>query len=247
MSKKIDLTGKQFGEWTVISFDKSVTKEHGSVLFWNCRCNCGTERSVSGNNLRSGGSTNCGCVRGRKRAELNSLTLSKENVYYFVGEVGHGKFFNSNNEFLFDKEDYEKIKGICWWESNGGYVQGKIKNNGKIISLHHLVFEYNGIIDHRNRNRLDCRKENLVPSTDMDNRQNSTLQKSNKTGCAGVKWHSLSNKWSADITYHRKRIHLGTFNNIEDAILARLTKEVEICDDLFHRTNTPLLKKYGFI
>ena len=117
--------------------------------------------------------------------------------------------------FYLIKKIMKKIKGICWWEDSKGYVRGKIKNNGKAIFLHHLVFEYNDIIDHRNRNRLDCRKENLVPSTDMDNRQNSTLQKSNKTGCVGVKWHSLSNKWSADITYHRKRIHLGTFDNIE--------------------------------
>lgn len=46
MSKMIDLTGKQFGKWTVISFNKSVTKERGSVLFWNCRCSCGTERPI---------------------------------------------------------------------------------------------------------------------------------------------------------------------------------------------------------
>ena len=75
----------------------------------------------------------------------------------------------------------------------------------------------------------------------------SILQKSNKSGCAGVKWHKATGKWSADITYHKERIYLGLFNSKEEAIMARLAKEAELCDNLLYRTNTPLLIKYGFI
>jgi len=68
-----DLVDKKFGMWTVSQFShKQRAKTLGSgrktpswVYFWICRCDCGTERVVCGNNLRRGGSKNCGCVHPR--------------------------------------------------------------------------------------------------------------------------------------------------------------------------------------
>jgi hypothetical protein len=54
----IDLTGKQFGRWTVLT----VHPESKPVR-WRCRCDCGIERTVYGSNLRSGHSLSCGCFR----------------------------------------------------------------------------------------------------------------------------------------------------------------------------------------
>src|SRR5580692_10236978 len=58
-----DLTGKNFGNWTVIrlhGFNK-----HGSTIWW-CRCKCGVEKPVIGVSLRTGVSKSCGCYkRGR--------------------------------------------------------------------------------------------------------------------------------------------------------------------------------------
>lgn len=57
MSKPaIDLTGQQFGHWTVLK----RTANRGVHPMWLCRCTCGVQRPVPGNNLRSGGSTSCG-------------------------------------------------------------------------------------------------------------------------------------------------------------------------------------------
>lgn len=44
-----------------------------------------------------------------------------------------------------------------------------------------------------------------------------------------------------------KKYCLGIYDNLEDAIMARLLKEIEVCDDLEHRTNTELMKKYNLI
>lgn len=54
-----DLTGCTFGRWTVLGFGG----KDGKRSFWVCKCECGTERSVDAHSLRSGASTNCGCVR----------------------------------------------------------------------------------------------------------------------------------------------------------------------------------------
>ena len=58
-SRFIDLTSRRFGRWTVLSLAK---KKHGTS-YWICRCDCGTEKTVSGGNLRNGKTTSCGCFR----------------------------------------------------------------------------------------------------------------------------------------------------------------------------------------
>lgn len=59
--KRKDIIGKQFGEWTVLSFDKKIyTKGGNSRLYYWCRCSCGVEKSVDGTALRNGRSFSCG-------------------------------------------------------------------------------------------------------------------------------------------------------------------------------------------
>lgn len=53
----IDLTGKTFGEWTVLRQDTASRKTRN--LRWICKCSCGTEHSVVSNTLISGKSTKC--------------------------------------------------------------------------------------------------------------------------------------------------------------------------------------------
>ena len=63
----IDLTGKRFGRWLVLKF---VGKNKYKNAVWLCRCDCGTEREVTGISLRAGQSKSCGCYLkelGRKR------------------------------------------------------------------------------------------------------------------------------------------------------------------------------------
>lgn len=65
--KPIDLTGQRFGRWTVIRRKGSrIYGEPGassSFPLWECRCDCGTVALVLGENLKSGRSRSCGCLR----------------------------------------------------------------------------------------------------------------------------------------------------------------------------------------
>ena len=56
---KVNLTGQVVGSWTVLGQDRNPR----GVLLWRCRCQCGTEKLIYASNLRSGGSTSCGCQR----------------------------------------------------------------------------------------------------------------------------------------------------------------------------------------
>lgn len=55
--KTIDLTGKVFGNWTVLGRDYENDKL-GKIM-WFCQCSCGNVRSVIGQALRNGTSTQC--------------------------------------------------------------------------------------------------------------------------------------------------------------------------------------------
>lgn len=67
----VDLTGAHFGMWQVLR--RSSEQRKGRGVLWWARCDCGTERSVAGGNLRSGISTNCGCRRNDTRYVIDLL------------------------------------------------------------------------------------------------------------------------------------------------------------------------------
>lgn len=59
-----DLTGQQFGRWTVLRQSEPYVSPKGRVVRrWACRCSCGTERDVAETALLSGKSVSCGCYR----------------------------------------------------------------------------------------------------------------------------------------------------------------------------------------
>jgi hypothetical protein len=65
----IDLTGRSFGRWTVLG----RAPNRGRWPRWFCRCDCGTEATVQGNNLRSGKTRSCGCLK--RELNVERLTI----------------------------------------------------------------------------------------------------------------------------------------------------------------------------
>ncbi len=73
---------------------------------------------------------------------------------------------------LVDKEDYEKVMEFKW-SLNGGYAVGRFNNKKQNMS--HLILNKptgNNIIDHKNQDRLDNRKNNLREITKSENAHN---------------------------------------------------------------------------
>jgi hypothetical protein len=96
--------------------------------------------------------------------------------------------------------------------------------NGRTFKAHRLVWLYvygqfpENEIDHINLNKSDNRLINLREATRSQNNINKANQRNNTSGHKGVCWHKASNKWRARISMNNKRIHLGSFTNIEDAV-----------------------------
>lgn len=75
----IDLTNKRFGFLTALEpSDKEVVGD----VFWKVRCDCGTEKEVSGHNLRRGGVVSCGCLtKSYGETKIGDL-LSKNKINF---------------------------------------------------------------------------------------------------------------------------------------------------------------------
>ncbi len=93
-----DRTGQRYGRLIALCAVGRDTK--GRVL-WKCKCDCGNEKIVSSNNLCSGHSNSCGCLRSEvlsrssiKRIEDREIAIlriqysyiTKRNVH-FAGDV----------------------------------------------------------------------------------------------------------------------------------------------------------------
>jgi hypothetical protein len=97
---------------------------------------------------------------------------------------------------------------------------------GRLYRAHRLAWLYVhgewpvSEIDHINRNGGDNRFSNLRLADRFINTQNTGLRKDNKSGYRGVNWSKATGKWRARIQANKRKIDLGCFSEISDAVAA---------------------------
>lgn len=106
--------------------------------------------------------------------------------------------------------------GICKAGYNRILLLGKLYIASRLAWLY-VYGEYPKYdIDHINGIKSDDSIRNLRTISKSGNMQNrSSLSLSNSTGFLGVR--KMRDKFAAEITVNKKRIHLGTFNTVEEA------------------------------
>tara|TARA_R110001606_G_scaffold382012_1_gene543540 strand:+ start:158 stop:715 length:558 start_codon:yes stop_codon:yes gene_type:complete len=124
-----------------------------------------------------------------------------------------------------------------------GYRQGAIF--GKLYYAHRVAYAiHHGEwpakhIDHVNGGKVDNRIANLRDVTPSTNARNAAMWSNNTSGACGVEWVRCSGKWRARIGFHGKSVHLGYFENFEDAVAAR--KAFEAVNGFTDRHGRPAL------
>lgn len=82
-----DLSGLKFGLWTVQNLHP---KSDAKRKYWQCLCECGTERAVIAYSLRHAESTNCGCVGARETSErFTQHGMYKHPAYHSWRQMRH--------------------------------------------------------------------------------------------------------------------------------------------------------------
>ncbi len=150
MGKFIDLTGQKFGRLTVI--ERAGSTKHGATK-WLCKCECGKEKIVIGDELRKGNTTSCGCyakeiaketalkhIAGKNKTHDMTGTLvykewsemkrrcynSKDKSYSDYGKRGITVCDRWKNSFEAFCEDVSKLPHF----NDKGYSLDRINNNG---------------------------------------------------------------------------------------------------------------------
>ena len=116
---------------------------------------------------------------------------------------------------------------------NKGYLQIAYK---KRLYRGHRLFWYlqtkedpkNFTIDHIDQNKANNKFCNLRLATQTQQRQNIFIHKNNTTGFRGIRWREHSQRYEARIALNGKRIQLGLYKTLDQAVAVRQAKELEL-------------------
>ena len=203
--RTLDLVGKTYGNYEVL--EKAEQNDKGMNQY---RCRCKRRGSIS---LRT-------------QYEITHYSSSgkcskcKPEFYFDIkGDTAIGTL-PSGDKFTIDAEDIPLVSKYWWYKkADSDYVIADIKAKGKLIKrlrLHRLLLGVEDdifVVDHINRNPLDCRKSNLRVATQHQNCINKGIRSSNTTGYIGVKKLGKG-MFEAQITVNGQPISLGKSHNI---------------------------------
>ena len=161
--------------------------------------------------------------------------------------VIHSKKYGPIAIFL-DDDDRKFVDGVTWAVSfyinkkpshvsrsvfDGTHADGR--NRNKYFSLHREILGLKKgdgrVVDHKNGNPLDNRRENLRIGTHGTNAKNQAkrIMKTTSPWCdyPGVYYYKPTSNWRASISINSTKTHLGTFSTMDEAITARKSAECE--------------------
>ena len=251
-----NIIGLKFNRLIVLE-DTGKKNKQGEAI-WKCMCDCQENKSngeikytyATYAQLKHDRIKSCGCLQkehasrlGKSKHRINQYDL-ESNCY------GVGYTTNFNDEFLFDLEDYDKIKDYCWYTHVGKTGYKSVVTNGLVddkyktgVKLHYIITGMKHL-DHHNRNTFDNRKENLHFATKQENSRNASLRKNNTSGIIGVSKSKQTGKYEAYISIDKKKKRtLGHFSDFKDAVVARLKAEKEYFGEFAPQRH--LFEKYG--
>jgi len=145
-----------------------------------------------------------------------------------------------NNHFAqISDEDFEFVSMFKWRLSNQrGYLYAI---NDKFSSLHRFILGVTDpkvYVDHKDRNGLNCQRDNIRISTPQQNCCNSKVHKDSKTGYKGVTYNKKTHRYSAQINHKGVKYTIGTYITPYMAMLAYNKKAIELHGE-FAGLNTP--------
>lgn len=132
--------------------------------------------------------------------------------------------------------DYDPVEGTFYWSDHPdnkfpGRQTGTVGPHGyRVISYRGTQLRCSRIafacitgewpefdIDHKNRDTIDDRWENLREATESQNLANAKLRETNTSGAKGVSWFARDGKWHVRVG----TTHIGYFDDFDEAVIAR--------------------------
>lgn len=211
---RVDLAGRQFGCLT--SLCPAGYRESSHTQLWHCRCGCGKDIIVGGNNLVSGNSESCGCVHG---IAISDPITHAQFTALVVYDLARGVF----NRRVAGRH-YQVGDTLGFLDNSNGYVRLSIES--KKYWAHRAAWFYvtgqwpEKQIDHIDRNRANNAWQNLREATQTQNNANAKKPINNTSGYKGVFFNSETNLFVAQIGFQNKNYQLGGYVDVVEAAKA---------------------------
>lgn len=216
-AKESEYIGKTINELTVEKFVKIPNKKRTHAL---CRCSCGNMTVIEVGKLNYGTIKSCGCLKGKGYHKTHELTGTRiHNIWQNFKQ----RCYNKNNP------DYHYYGGrgitVCdeWLNDFIAFYNWSIENG----------YAENLTIDRRNNDK-GYSPDNCRWATRAMQTINQGMKSNNKSGTKGVYYDKATEKWKAQIGAFGKRICVGTYPTIQEAIHARKESELLYWNNELH-------------
>ena len=165
------------------------------------------------------------------KKDTNDKTKTTKNDYIVNGKVAfiilRDKNKKEKGRAIVDVEDLNSCLPYSWYLDSDGYVRTTIGKEK--VRMHKFLTNTDRytLIDHINRNRLDCRRANLRECSYALNALNKGRQSNNTSGVIGVTYHITHKPTNSGYWYARYNSKMygvklcKSFKNKEDAICQR--------------------------
>lgn len=134
-----NLTGQKFGKLTAL-YRYGYSDGKKKRITWMCRCDCGNEKVVIGEDLISGGTKSCGCLKSEGNNRKHGLCYSKLwNSYRAMKErctLETHRYYNNygGRGIKVCDEWMNSFEAFVQWALENGYQDGltidRIDTNG---------------------------------------------------------------------------------------------------------------------
>lgn len=119
---------------------------------------------------------------------------------------------------IIDAADVPLVEGVCWQAMIGRNTVYAVRTCGsgkakRRVAMHRVILDapIGSLVDHRNGDGLENRRNNLRLATCAGNNQNARIRRDNTSGLKGASWHKRCKRWQATISIDGNLKHLGYF------------------------------------
>ena len=164
----------------------------------------------------------------RTNNDLNDYVITEDGVYFNLYNQKNEKI----GEFIIDFEDIETVKYHKWRVCHNHVITGlPAKHTQKDLSWvvlgisQEYISANNVVVDHKDGNAFNNRKNNLRICTQGENVLNKSFVSNNTSGFIGVSYRKDRNSYDPEIRLGLIRCHLGYTRTLEEAVYKRYYAE----------------------
>ena len=176
-------------------------KTKNGRTYWFCRCDCGNEKWIRKDLVKSGKQKSCGCLR--KSSELKPKDITNKRFGRLIARYNTGR-----------KNDRSSYIWHCDCDC-GNTVEVAAQDLPKINSCGCLKIE--AVKQNIKRANEKYSKENLLENTNITLIKNNNPLKNNTSGYKGVSYDKSRKKYVAQIHFKGRYYRLGRFDEPEKA------------------------------